>query len=336
MHTFMRLSLTRIGIWVKLFLLGSMGSILTFTAVSIMVSACTQITPPERPAPDASGATQINRPVLKLLTLNLAHGRKDSFNQLLVANGTIVENLDDIAELLKKVGADVVALQEADGPSAWSGYFNHVSYLANAAGYPWDIYSAHVNGKRINYGTALLSNVPFKDTLSHDFPESPPTLRKGFTLGQIEWQPDDNKPAIAVDVLSVHLDFSRKKVREQQISDILRVLDSRSNPVIILGDFNSNWKTTDSVIKVLAKCSNAQVFEPESINHGTYKEGKHRLDWALLSEDLQFKQYQVLPDIVSDHRAIVIEVTYSGYDQQDTGKSNSTEGECKDMFDSAD
>ena len=300
-----------------------------------MVSACTQITPPDRPAP-ASGATQINRPVLKLLTLNIAHGRKDSFNQLLVPNGTIVDNLDDIAELLKKVDADVVALQEADGPSAWSGYFNHVSYLANAAGYPWDIYSAHVNGKRINYGTALLSNVPFKDTLSHDFPESPPTLRKGFTLGQIEWQPDDNKPAIAVDVLSVHLDFSRKKVREQQISDILRVLDSRSNPVIILGDFNSNWKTTDSVIKVLAKCSNARVFEPESINHGTYKQGKHRLDWALLSEDLQFKQYQVLPDIVSDHRAIVIEVTYSGSDQQDTGKSNFTEGECKDMFDSAD
>lgn len=309
---------------------------LLLTLLALLLTACTQVTPPERPAPDASGATQINRPVLKLLTLNLAHGRKDSFNQLLVPNGTIVENLDDIAELLKKVGADVVALQEADGPSAWSGYFNHVSYLANAAGYPWDIYSAHVNGKRINYGTALLSHVPFKDTLSHDFPESPPTLRKGFTLGQIEWQPDDNKPVIAVDVLSVHLDFSRKKVREQQISDILRVLNSRTNPVIILGDFNSNWKTTDSVIKVLAKCSNAQVFEPESINHGTYKKGKHRLDWALLSEDLQFKQYQVLPDIVSDHSAIVIEVTYSGFDKQDTGKSNSTEGECKDMFDSVD
>lgn len=303
---------------------------------ALLLTACTQVTPPEHPAPDASGASQVNRPVLKLLTLNLAHGRKDSFNQLLVPNGTIVENLNDIAELLKKVGADVVALQEADGPSAWSGYFNHVDYLANAAGYPWDIYSAHVNGKRINFGTALLSKVPFKDTLSHDFPESPPTLRKGFTLGQIEWQPDNNKPSIFVDVLSVHLDFSRKNVREQQINDILRVLGSRTNPVIILGDFNSNWQTTDSVIRVLAKCSNAQVFEPNSINHGTYKQGKHRLDWALLSEDLQFKQYQVLPDIVSDHRAIIVEVTYIGSDQQDAVKSDSKEGQCKDLFDSAD
>ena len=310
---------------------------LVLTIIALLLAACTQVTPPERPAPDASGATQINRPVLKLLTLNMAHGRKDSFNQLLVPNGTIVENLDDIAELLKKAGADVVALQEADGPSAWSGYFNHVSYLANAGGYPWDIYSAHVNGKRINYGTALLSKVPFKDSLSHDFPESPPTLRKGFTLGQIEWQPDNNKPSIFVDVLSVHLDFSRKNVREQQINDILRVLDSRSNPVIILGDFNSNWKTTDSVIKVLAKCSNAQVFEPESINHGTYKQGKHRLDWALLSEDIQFKQYRVLPDIVSDHRAIIVEVTYAGSDMQasderDVAKNNPSDGQCKEIF----
>ena len=299
---------------------------------AILMTACTQVTPPERPAPDVTGAMRFSSPTLELLTLNIAHGRKDSFNQLLVPNDTIVENLDDIAELLKKVDADVVALQEADGPSTWSGYFNHVSYLAHMAEYPWDIYSAHVNGKRINYGTALLSKVPFKDTLSHDFPKSPPTLRKGFTLGEIEWQPDKKKPAINVDVLSVHLDFSRKKVREQQISDILRVLDSRSNPVIILGDFNSNWQTTDSVIRVLAKCSNAQVFEPHSINHGTYKHGKHRLDWALLSEDLKFKQYQVLPDIVSDHSAILVEVSYIGPDQQEADKSNPKEGQCKDLF----
>ncbi len=99
---------------------------LLLTLLALLLTACTQVTPPERPAPDASGATQINRPVLKLLTLNLAHGRKDSFNQLLVPNGTIVENLDDIAELLKKVGADVVALQEADGPSAWSLSLIHI------------------------------------------------------------------------------------------------------------------------------------------------------------------------------------------------------------------
>jgi len=76
--------------------------------------------------------------------------------------------------------------------------------------------------------------------------------------------------------------------------------------------------------------------EPDSINHGTYKQGKHRLDWALLSEDIQFKQYQVLPDIVSDHGAIIVEVTYAGSDQQasderDVAKKNPSDGQCKEI-----
>jgi len=305
--------------------------LLIMSVMLLLLSACTRITPPLLLGPVTADTGPVTASTLKLLTLNIAHGRKDSLNQMLVSSSTIRNNLDDIAGLLMEANADVVALQEADGPSAWSGYFNHVSYLASVASYPWDIYSAHVNGKRINYGTALLSRVPFQDAISHDFPESPPTLRKGFTLGQIEWQPDENKPPIAVDILSVHLDFSRSKVRKQQISDILRILEERNGPTIILGDFNSDWLKDDSVVKTLAECGNTKVYKPNSINHGTYKSGKHRLDWVLLSDELEFKQYQVLPDIVSDHQAIIVEVAYTGDPQQNTGTKHSGSAKCNDL-----
>jgi len=270
----------------------------------------------------------IRTKTLTLLTLNIAHGRKDGFNQLLIPNTTIRSNLIEIANLLKQVDANVVALQEADGPSAWSGYFDHVAYLADLAGYPWNIRSDHAKGNMINYGTGLLSRAPFKEVISHDFPKSPPTLRKGFTLGQIDWQPDENKPPVAIDILSVHLDFSRRKVRKKQISDILRILENRDHPTIILGDFNSDWLKTDSVIRTLAECGNTKVFEPHSINHGTYKFGKHRLDWVLLSAELEFKRYEVLPDIVSDHQAIVVEIGYPGSAQRDVDSKNSTSEKC--------
>ena len=276
--------------------------------LALLITACTQVTPPERPAPDNSAAKLISRPTLELLTLNIAHGRKDSFNQLLVPNDTIVENLDDIAEMLKKVDADIVALQEADGPSAWSGYFNHVSYLANMAEYPWDIYSAHVNGKRINYGTALLSKVPFKDTLSHDFPKSPPTLRKGFTLGEIEWQPDENKPAITVDVLSVHLDFSRKAVRRNQLGKIIEAIQATEEALIIMGDFNEEWDNEESVVQALVNEAGMQAFQPESGDHASYKD--KRLDWILISEQLEFTGHRVITEEVSDHRLVVAEVRW--------------------------
>lgn len=276
----------------------------------------------------------IQSEALTLLSLNLAHGRKDGLNQIFISTNTIRSNLQGIAALLTKVNADVVALQEADGPSAWSGKFDHVAYLSESAGYGWNIRSDHAKGKLINFGTGLLSTVPFQEIISHDFPKSPPTLRKGFTLGKIEWQPDKNKPPLAIDILSVHLDFSRKRVREQQISDIIKVLENRTYPVIILGDFNSNWLASGSAIRRLAECGDVKVFKPGSENLGTYKSGKHRLDWVLLSGDLDFKRYEVLPDIVSDHQPILVEVTYNGNTHLNTKVNSNTSSQCDDPLSS--
>jgi len=86
-----------------------------------------------------------NRETLKVISLNLAHGRKLSFNQLFVSEETFKRNLLDIADFLKKENADVVALQEADQASSWSGDFNHVEFLAEADGYPWFVSAVHVD-----------------------------------------------------------------------------------------------------------------------------------------------------------------------------------------------
>ena len=65
--------------------------------------------------------------ILKIVTLNVAHGRNQSVSQLLLDKEDISANLLRIAGVLGTVGADVVALQEADGPSGWSGKFKRRS-----------------------------------------------------------------------------------------------------------------------------------------------------------------------------------------------------------------
>ncbi len=122
---------------------------------------------------------------LRVMSLNLAHGRKDGFNQLFLSETTIRKNLTDIAAVLKELGADIVALQEADGPSYWSGRFDHVADLARQAGYTSYIRTSHAVSPLFSYGTALLSKVPFADVVHNSFQPSPPTMNKGFTLGQI-------------------------------------------------------------------------------------------------------------------------------------------------------
>ena len=253
---------------------------------------------------------------LKVMSLNIAHGRKDGMNQLLLSGSTIRNNLDDIALVLVQSGADIVALQEADAPSRWSGNFDHIALLAEKADYAAVVHSPHASSWLFNYGTAILSHAAFTETLNYTFEPSPPTLNKGFTLAQIVWQPQgEEQPAILLDIVSVHLDFSRKQVRESQIREITQALSGRDNPTIILGDFNSDWLADELVIRALASDNKLKGYRPSADDLGTYPSGNKRLDWILISETLEFISYEILPEVLSDHKAVVAEIGPGSMDQ---------------------
>lgn len=242
---------------------------------------------------------------LSVLTLNLAHGRKQAFNQMLQKTSTTRRNLEEIADFLSKSGADLIALQEADSPSRWSGKFNHVNFISEKSPYPCRIHASHAQKYMYNFGTALLSRVPYVEKLVHTFAPSPPTTNKGFVMGKVLWNPGERlDEAITVSVISVHLDFSRKKVREAQTEEMRAMLPGISTPVIILGDFNTDWNNDDSALKSIVENGNLKAFQPEASGLGTYKNGKHRLDWILISRDLEFVSYNVPQVILSDHQPV--------------------------------
>lgn len=262
--------------------------------------------------PDATGSgspiTQEQSIVgpLRVLTLNLAHGRKDALNQMLLTRPAFERNLAGAAELLRDAGADVVALQEADGPSRWSGSFDHVALLAAQADYPWYSRASHAKTWLFDYGTALLSRVPFTQQLDHAFRPSPPSMTKGLTLGQIAWRPDGKAgPTYFIDIVSVHLDFSRDSVRKQQVAELSTALSDRTHPMIVLGDLNSDWSSKDSVVTDLAHRCGMQAYQPLADDLGTYRSSGRRLDWVLISNDLEFLHHEVLPHVMSDHFAVM-------------------------------
>lgn len=247
-------------------------------------------------------------PVLRVATLNIAHGRKDSINQLFVRESTFKKNLDDVAEVLNHYRPQVVALQEADAASRWSGSFDHVAYLAAAAGYPWRVHVSNAKSWLYSYGVALLSSLPLVETIEHTFEPSPPTLDKGFVLAEIEWPCGDDDKTRKVDIISVHLDFSRESVREKQIHEMFEVLSARNKPTIIMGDFNSQWPAEVSEIEDLVIQSRFVTYEPLGDNHSSYK--NKRLDWILITRDMAFENYQVLPDTLSDHAMVLADIRF--------------------------
>ena len=120
------------------------------------------------------------------------------------------------------------------------------------------------------------------------------------------------EPGKEIDVVSVHLDFSRKSVRQRQAKEMIERLLPRNRSLIIMGDFNCEWQEKSSALRMLAEGLNLQGYESHNVRMDTFPLLKKRLDWILISEDLEFVQYEVLSDLISDHYGVVCELRRRG------------------------
>lgn len=215
---------------------------------------------------------------------------------------TLQANLAKVAGIIRREQPEVVAIQEADGPSLWSGRFHHVEFLASLAGAPYFVHGEHVKVLRLSYGTALLSRSSLETPVSHTFRPAWPILSKGMVLATIGWP---GMPQRQLDVVSVHLAVSRKGVRRRQSAEIVRRLQGRNRPLVLMGDFNCGYGGRDQTLAMLMQTLNLRAYAPTAKNMGTFPLFNRRLDWILISPELEFVEYRTLSDIVSDHRPVV-------------------------------
>ena len=240
---------------------------------------------------------------VRFLTLNIAHGRKLSTHQALLSPRRLRENLEEIGGVLKNAAPEVVALQEADGPSIWSGNFDHVEILAELAGHSHHFRGDHnpFGGTNLTSGTALLSAYELQEIRSHRFEVSWRDT-KGFVVGAVElpgWGGE-------VDVVSLHLEPFNPGQRRRQIHQLCEILGSRNRPLIVLGDFNCTWSEESKRLQPLARQLDLRPYQPYR-KAPTYPSTRpwRRLDWILVSPELDFVDYRTLPNPVSDHLGVV-------------------------------
>jgi endonuclease/exonuclease/phosphatase family metal-dependent hydrolase len=251
----------------------------------------------------------INRSFLRFVSLNIAHGRGDGINQLLKKRSTFETSLTNVAELIRPLNPDLVALQEADAASRWSGDFHHVARLATAVEHSCYFYGSHATSFMYDYGTAILSQQYLQGAYSHAFEPSPPTTNKGYVAGKLWWNPDGRLPMpISITVASIHLDFSRAKVRKAQASEIVDNFVDVEGAIILMGDFNTDASEDDGVLRMLADRLELSIYRPDADDQGTFIKHGTRLDWILISRELRFRNYSVLPEVVSDHLAITADI----------------------------
>ena len=181
---------------------------------------------------------------IRLLTYNIAHARGLSLHQSLRSRARIRAQLVNIAHLIRRLDADIVAFQEIDENSRWSGSFDHLAFLAEHTGLTHFVHGVnnrltHFGGHlHLNYGNAILSRFPILASHNQDVTHLR-FERRGMLHCVIE-APGLAKPLHCV---CVHLSLFGRS-RRHQIDALASRLESivpADSPMLIAGDFN-DWR----------------------------------------------------------------------------------------------
>jgi endonuclease/exonuclease/phosphatase family metal-dependent hydrolase len=242
---------------------------------------------------------------LRVVTLNVAHGRGTAFHQALTGRRQIEANLDAVANLLLAAGADIVALQEVDAASTWSGGFDHLTHLARRTGLLHVARGIHgdLGWAGITYGTGLIARWPIVAQASARFAKNALDT-KGYVLAHVD------VPGLPIDVCSLHLDFKRTSERRAQLEDVSQHLERREDPgrpLVVAGDFNC---AVDARCGTLAGFARRHGLLSSTEPRLTFPSRRPRrsLDHVFVSMHLEVKRQEVLPVAVSDHRPVLVEL----------------------------
>ncbi|MDU2591015.1 MAG: endonuclease/exonuclease/phosphatase family protein [Paeniclostridium sp.] len=202
-------------------------------------------------------------------------------------NEDMFPSLFDIIDFLRIENADIICLQEVN-ESAKAGF--QVSSLKEDL----EMYShfgANVVKLGSNYGLATYSK--YKIISQDHIYLSSQTEQRGMlhTVVRLGF-------GRKLNIINLHLGLSEKE-REKQLAEVEQFVKTLNDPYIVTGDFNqSNIKINKEVFKDVAIQFNKD-------NVLTYATSLDRIDYMLVSPDIEVDYYDVLIKNMSDHFPIV-------------------------------
>ena len=206
-----------------------------------------------------------------------------------------LDNLHKISQLLKPY--DLVALQEVDGGSIRSSYINQVELLASYSGFPYWYHQCNRNlGKIAQHSNGLLAKFPVHQIINHKLPGLIPGR------GAIEAILGDGENKLKVIVAHLALSSRARRQQVEYLADKIRDLPY----VVIMGDLNCPGKELlEQFVElgVKLKTSNSQ-----SATFPSWQP-KHQYDHILVSPLIEIISETILPDPISDHLPVALEVS---------------------------
>lgn len=253
---------------------------------------------------------------LRLMTLNIAHGR--GLNPLpgLQRRRLVKRNLLQIARLLHEVQPDIVALQEIDQHSRWAGNFDHLDFLRRHSHLEHSVFG--ITNRRegllnLRYGNAILSRFPIVDSSTVVFGNRR-VGEKGFMLAEIEIE------GRRLPLVNLHFHYRSRSQRFRQLDQLKEWVGQRRRsvgarwamPPIFCGDFNTQRKHTDvaaALIDHVEKREDYHVF-PDAEPTFPSAWPSRTIDFIFLPRVCRRAHGVVVHKLVSDHLPVLVEFVW--------------------------
>ena len=236
----------------------------------------------------------MNRP-LRLASFNIKNG---------LGSDGVVDN-DRLAEVCAGLRADVLALQEVDSGATRSGLANQAAVVGKACELSYFYAPAFELEAGGLYGNALLARGNIDETEVLELPVAPERQPRVAALARVEIED------VSLSVAATHLQNRRggaplvaEDADEQleQLAVVLEALGRRRRPRVLLGDLNSAPDVVDPVL------TEAGFLVADTEATAPAKAPRLRID-DIAVERLTIVSSEVVVTPISDHRAVVVEVS---------------------------
>ena len=132
---------------------------------------------------------------------------------------------------------------------------------------------------------------------------------KGFLAAEIEIE------GRTVTFVVAHLDYKYARNRRRQVGRMIEVLKSVKTPLIVMGDFNCSLADNEDSLRLLVEALGLRAWVFTDRLGATFpaKRPTRRIDYILVSEDLDFVAYESPPKMLTDHLPVIAVLKFKEY-----------------------